>query len=505
MADATAIDRCDVVIIGGGIAGIAIAEFLARNCDLSIKLLEQAAALGTGASGKLEGWFHTGALYSGHDDAQTFMNCVNSLEDLLNFYSPHFARCNIALMEKSPQHFTPSILAQQPGWFSEEPVFIVHPRSQSPEATSSGLKSDPLYLEIQRRRVLGRLEAAYGGNYNWLHEGCCKAPSYSQIEDHDDLDCSLLAAPGDMARLCRRFDASFGVNGAAYDVIKTLDATMNTSLIMRDLVASALAHGVEIEVNARLDRVVTDRFGPLRIASILYTRESAQVLLKAQLYIFAVGHGFESFLEQLQLRARLRSHKSTMIVAYPALVAHSFVRMSTKNKFHFNHFIQHHGDGDDIGAYSMLADSEFCAANDELDCAGVESLLESAERYFGNDALYARQLLSYDCVKTEFISDEEQKRRYSYWIESHPDGNFLCVLPGKFSFFPTVACQAYGRVKNMLRLAEGGGGPYRQVSAEIERSAGALVAQHYPVGVLKDWCAQKQTRQPRARWASIGC
>lgn len=84
MVDATAIDRCDVVvIIGGGIAGIAIAEFLARNCGLSIKLLEQAAELGTGASGKLEGWFHTGALYSGHDDAQTFMNCVNSLEELI--------------------------------------------------------------------------------------------------------------------------------------------------------------------------------------------------------------------------------------------------------------------------------------------------------------------------------------------------------------------------------------------------------------------------------------
>jgi hypothetical protein len=36
---------------------------------------------------------------------------------------------------------------------------------------------------------------------------------------------------------------------------------------------------------------------------------------------------------------------------------------------------------------------------------------------------------------------EEEKRRYSYWIE-HPQGtNYIGVLPGNFSFFPTVAYQ----------------------------------------------------------------
>src|SRR5437879_13794304 len=74
------IRRYDIVIIGGGIAGIAIAELLARKSAWRIKVLEQADKLGEGASGKLEGWFHTGALYSGSEDAQTFLNCVNALE-----------------------------------------------------------------------------------------------------------------------------------------------------------------------------------------------------------------------------------------------------------------------------------------------------------------------------------------------------------------------------------------------------------------------------------------
>jgi hypothetical protein len=49
---------------------------------------------------------------------------------------------------------------------------------------------------------------------------------------------------------------------------------------------------------------------------------------------------------------------------------------------------------------------------------------------------------------------EEQKRRYSYWIEHPRDTNYVSVLPGRFSFFPTVAYQAYLRIKDLLHLDE---------------------------------------------------
>lgn len=177
---ASAIEFVDVAIVGGGIAGVAISEYLARHSLLSVKLLEQQDQLGAGSSGKLEGWFHSGPLYSGQDDGQTFMNCVNGLEDLINGYRAYFGqRCNFALVEVALGYFQPQIQAHPEGWFNPNPVYLIHPRQQSPEIHLSGLKGEQIHMQLQLKRVLGRLEVAYGQGYNWLQQGQCLAPSYA--------------------------------------------------------------------------------------------------------------------------------------------------------------------------------------------------------------------------------------------------------------------------------------------------------------------------------------
>ena len=169
---ASTIEYVDVVIVGGGIAGVAIAEFLARHSRLSIKVLERAEQLGIVASGKLEGWFHTGALYSGQDDAQTFINCVNGVEDLINLYTPYFPKhCNLDLKETQTDFFTPAVIPHPQGWFKDAPVYLIHPQADAPEISLSPLKSDSVQIDIQLNRVLGRLEVAYGKQHNWLEQG----------------------------------------------------------------------------------------------------------------------------------------------------------------------------------------------------------------------------------------------------------------------------------------------------------------------------------------------
>ncbi|MGK7915429.1 MAG: FAD-dependent oxidoreductase [Prochloraceae cyanobacterium] len=482
---ASQIEYTDVIVIGGGIAGIAIAEFLARHSRLSIKVLECTQHLATGASGKLEGWFHTGALYSGQDDAQTFINCVNSLEDTVNLYAPYFpGRCNIELKETKPAFFKPTVISQPQGWFNDSPVYLIHPQTDSPESRLSDLKSDSVYMELQRNRVLGRLEVAYGEQHNWLRQGNCLAPTYAQVEAYEGLDCSLRYSAETVRNLCRRFDASYGMGSSNYEILRTLDCSMNTSAIVRDLVASALNRGVTFETGVTIDKMLIDLYGPIRIKSLLcQTQQGFTKRLKAKLFVFAVGAGFEPFLSDLQVRARLKRSRSAMVVAEPALIDTNFVRMSTKNRFHFNHFLQHQEVEGQNFVYSMLANSGY-AGDDPKDDVNIEPILESAERYFGKDKLYSRKLFSYECIKTEFISEEEQKRRYSYWIESDPKSNYLCVLPGKFSFFPTVAFQTYQRIKTLLEFDECPSKSTFEPDTQVEKQAAELVADSYPVQIL---------------------
>lgn len=479
------IEYVDVVVIGGGIAGVAIAEFLARHSNLSIKLLEKAPQLGTLASGKLEGWYHTGALYSGQDDAQTFINCVNGLEDLINLYSPYFKeQCNVNLVEKNTNFFSPNICPNSKGWFNDAPVYLIHPQEDAPEIRSSRLKSDAIQINIQRNRVLGRLEVAYGKQHNWLVNDQCLAPTYEQVENYEKLDCSLKDSTEIIRNLCSQFDESYNMAPSNYDFIKTLDCSMHTSRILQDLVGSCLSRGVTFETGIKINKLLIDGYGKLRIKSLLCeTQEGRSKRLKAKLFIFAVGEGFEPFLKDLQVRAKLKRSRSAMVVAYPALVDTNFVRMSTKTRFHFNHFVQQRELGHEKYIYSLLADSGY-ANDDSNDGVDIEPILESAERYFGKEKLYSRQLYSYECVKTEFINQEEQKRRYSYWIESDEDSNYMCVLPGKFSFFPTVAYQAYQRIKTLLDFEETQPKYAFQSNLNIETKANQLVAESYPMHIF---------------------
>lgn len=302
--------------------------------------------------------------------------------------------------------------------------------------------------------------------------------------------CSRLASNARLEAFCQHFDQSFGFGPGDYALIRTLDCTIDTYAMLRDCVASALSLGVTIETGIQLESLNSDRYGPLRLKSLVYRTGTGQRKhLKAQAFIFAVGADFGPILAELQVRARLKQSRSAMIVAYPALSTHNFVRMSTKNRFHFNHFIQSPQREKTALSYSMLANSSY-TDGDSPEAVDIEPLLDSAERYFGKKKLYQRHLYCYDCTKTEFVSDDEQKRRYSYWIEAAPQSNYLCVLPGKFSFFPTVALQAFRRLQTLIPVPER---PcLSALDSTLEASAAykqaqSLVALPYPRQILDQY------------------
>jgi hypothetical protein len=416
------------------------------------------------------------------------MNCVNAIEDLVNHYGGYFRdRCNLTCQERSAGIFVPMVRPQAEGWFNDPPVFYIHPTPDAPEISMSHFKNDAVLLGIQRQRVLARLEAAFGMQHNWHLAGGCQAPTYAQIEGYRGDACSLRDSSGILADICRRFDQSFSLPPSTYDILKSSDVSLNTALIMRDLVASALANGVEFETGVTIENLVLDRFGTMRVNSLLCRGQRRFPMhLKAKLFVFAVGAGFDRYLQELQLRVRLQVSHSAMVVAWPALSTINFARMSIKPKFHFNHVLQRAMGAHSALQFSMLANSGFLAQNANVaeKVADIDAILEMAERYFGREALYTRKLYAYECAKTEFLSEEEEKRRYSYWIEHPRDTNYIGVVPGKFSFFPTVAYQTYLRIKELLQLeARVHRTPYQADPQSVQLTK-QLVADAYPVQIL---------------------
>jgi hypothetical protein len=175
-----------------------------------------------------------------------------------------------------------------------------------------------------------------------------------------------------------------------------------------------------------------------------------------------------------------------MVVAHPALARQNFARTSIKPKFHFNHLVQHGVGNHGPFQFSMLANSSFADHDAPLveKVADIDAILESAERYFGRETLQTRKLYTYECAKTELLCDEEEKRRYSYWIEHSGDSNYIGVLPGKFSFFPTVAYQTYLRIKELLHLDAVVSRPRYHAHPAYEQRARELVADPYAVQIL---------------------
>src|SRR5262249_45566640 len=147
------VKRYDVVVVGGGVAGLAIAERVAREATrqgkiISILLVEKEERLGDGASGGLEGGYHAGALYSKERRLQFFANFLSVFEVLYNWshLDPLFilrSHCNLKEITrvKRPEYDFPDRpkSGEQPAeplvksWFLGELMYLLPKQPISPD------------------------------------------------------------------------------------------------------------------------------------------------------------------------------------------------------------------------------------------------------------------------------------------------------------------------------------------------------------------------------------
>ena len=105
--------KFDWIVVGGGIAGISIAEILTRQGH-SVAIVEKNKKLASVATREFHEWVHTGSLYTlVKDQMKTLKYILGSLDDLLEFYSS-YKNMNLSPTEKGLL-----INDQNNGWFNK--------------------------------------------------------------------------------------------------------------------------------------------------------------------------------------------------------------------------------------------------------------------------------------------------------------------------------------------------------------------------------------------------
>lgn len=392
----------DFAVIGGGIAGLAIAELLQRS-GRSVLLLEAENAICAQSSGQQQGWFHTGALYAALPSSRYFRQLVGNLDDLLNYYAC-FPHMNLT----AGRHL---LTQRQSGWFQNATNYYLY---ASPRNSSVIWYKKPIWrLAILRAQT----------RLSWFETIDFNRELSPQVEG---LNISF-----NLSRCItnRRLDFE---PGRVDKIFRSRDRTINTRILHTDLLGSFLSHGGDLRTGARVERIernaVIDQNG----------RHAARNI------IVAAGRNAHDL-----TGIKTAVWKSPLLVVKPALTDVNFIWMHPDIAQTFNHIYHRTSEGD----YSLIGNAAFWSVDEDVDENEVRrALLEKVEKAFGRKVEASRTSL-YFGHKTELLGTPGA-RNYQYQIVD--GGDFVLALPGKLSLAFSLAvnvCRHFG-VDPVLGLQE---------------------------------------------------
>ena len=375
----------DWIIVGGGIAGISIAEILTREGH-SVALIEKKNKLASATSREFHEWVHTGSLYTlVKDEMKTLKYILGSLDDMLEFYSS-FPKMNLKPSENGLQ-----ISDKEKGWFSPNYINFKY--------------------RLQNRKFI----------LPWMYSVARSIALIEGITKHDGLRRRAGILESVAAKYYLPIFKNFLkiiINSKKFYKIQTTDFTTNSRLLLRDMITTACKNGLEIFTDNELMEIKSDQD--------FITATCKNGIFKGKKMAICLGGEVEKF-------ADVKINKSFAPIAVVKNIADetdSFVELDYFGKKCINIVTKGNSFGL-IGGISLKkkeeVDNYFNFMINEH--KKLNPNIEILEKYVG--------------IKNE-ISSKKENRNYLFHINSSSrHKNVWSVIPGKFTLAFSMAPEFY--------------------------------------------------------------
>lgn len=462
MASGLASAQYDYAVVGGGIAGLAIAEIFARS-GFRIVLVERNAKLCEEASASQHGWFHFGSLYSIFPQNQFLRTMVGGVEDLMDFYAD-FPGMNITVTAEGRLAFPQSDGA----WFRDEPIEYIVAARNDPDfdmRSYDGVRnySRKLFFllawELAIKQFISRHQRFH--KHDWA--GAVPASQWIPRAGFKDYSRAVISKP-DHPGINLDIDTHFRIIG--------YDRPMRADVIISDLVRGLIGAGGVITTATEVEGI--DRVGRV---SRLHVKGGG--VIEAGTVIVAAGKWLGRFLSRSE---DVKVLASPLLVAYPAVTERNFVRLTPFVERTVNHL--HHEI--DRRRYSVIGGGYFADPSDAAALArATDKLLEMARGVFPRLA-QAEMLETYLGYKTE-IAPQSGERNYQYFVRELTDG-VHAVVPGKFSLAFSLAVNTFKKLVGRT--------PETRISMAGEDAAAPYVGTTHHAGLVRRQVTQAATAAP---------